>query len=117
MRLPWGEGYARALPVSEGRPPFVSVVEVGRVIELYADFTRSGATYSPFPDPRSHRIRLEELRDPAVRERLRAVWLDPLNLDPTRRSARVTFAIAQHLAVFRAQNSNRWPRCWKPWRH
>ena len=93
-----GENYARALPISEGRPPFVIVVEVGRVIELYADFTRSGATYIPFPDPRSHRIRLEGLRDPAVRERLRAVWLDPLNLDPTRHSARVTFEIAQHLA-------------------
>jgi hypothetical protein len=93
-----GENYARALPASEGRPPFVVVVDVGRMIELYADFTRSGATYTPFPDPRSHRIRLENLRDPAVRERLRAVWLDPLNLDPTRRSARVTFEIAQHLA-------------------
>jgi len=93
-----GENYARALPVNEGRPPFVVVVEVGRVIELYADFTRSGATYIPFPDPRHHRIRLEDLRDPVIRERLRAVWLDPLNLDPTRRSARVTFAIARHLA-------------------
>jgi hypothetical protein len=93
-----GENYARALPVSEGRPPFVVVVDVGRVIELYADFTRSGATYTPFPDPRSHRLRLEDLRDPAVRERLRAVWLDPLSLDPTRRAARVTFEIAQHLA-------------------
>jgi hypothetical protein len=93
-----GERYARAVPTSEGRPPFVVVVDVGRVIELYADFTRSGATYTPFPDPRSHRIRLEDLRDSAVRERLRAVWLDPLSLDPTRRSARVTFEIAQHLA-------------------
>ena len=93
-----GERYARALPASEGRPPFVVVVDVGRVIELYADFTRSGATYTPFPDPRSHRIHLEDLREPAVWERLRAVWLDPLNLDPTRRSARVTFEIAQHLA-------------------
>ena len=92
------ENYARALPVSEGRPPFVVVVEVGRVIEIYADFTRSGATYIPFPDPRHHRIRLEDLRDPVIRERLRAVWLDPLNLDPTRRSARVTFVIARHLA-------------------
>lgn len=93
-----GERYARALPASEGRPPFVVVVDVGRVIELYADFTRSGATYTPFPDPRSHRIRLEDLRDSATRERLRAVWLDPLSLDPTRRAARVTFEIAQHLA-------------------
>ena len=93
-----GENYARALPTSEGRPPFVVVVDVGRAIELYADFTRSGATYTPFPDPRSHRIRLEDLRDPAVRQRLQAVWLDPLSLDPTRRAARVTFEIAQHLA-------------------
>ena len=98
-----GERYARALPVSEGRPPFVVVVDVGRVIELYADFTCSGATYTPFPDPRSHRIHLENLRDPAVRERLRAVWLEPLSLDPTRRSARVTFEIAQHLAKLARQ--------------
>lgn len=52
------EDYARALPAAEGRPPFVVVVDVGHVIELYAEFTRSGATYTPFPDPRSHRIRL-----------------------------------------------------------
>lgn len=92
------EAYARALPADEGRPPFLIVVDVGRVIELYAEFSRSGATYTPFPDPRSHRIALESLRDPAVRERLRAVWLDPLSLDPTRRSARVTREIAARLA-------------------
>lgn len=92
-----GEGYARALPVSEGRPPFVIVVEVGRVIELYADFTAAARPIFLFPI-RAVTGFAEELRDPAVRERLRAVWLDPLNLDPTRRSARVTFEIAQHLA-------------------
>jgi hypothetical protein len=58
------ENYARALPAEEGRPPFLVVVDVGNVIELYAEFSRSGATYVPFPDPRSHRIRLAELRDP-----------------------------------------------------
>ncbi|MDL2337851.1 MAG: class I SAM-dependent DNA methyltransferase, partial [Pseudomonadota bacterium] len=42
------EGYARALPAAEGRPPFVIAVDVGHVIELYAEFTRSGATYTPF---------------------------------------------------------------------
>ena len=84
------EGYARALPADEGRPPFLIVVDVGHVIELYSEFSRSGATYTPFPDPRTHRIRLDELRDPAIRERLRAVWLDPMSLDPTRQSARVT---------------------------
>jgi hypothetical protein len=95
------EGYARALPADEGRPPFLIVVDVGHVIELYADFTRSGATYTPFPDPRSHRIRLAELCNPAddsARQRLKAVWLDPLALDPTRASAKVTREIAEHLA-------------------
>ena len=92
------EGYARALPAAEGRPPFVVVVDVGNRIELYAEFSRSGATYTPFPDPRSHRIALADLRDPAVRERLRQVWLDPMALDPSRESARVTREIAARLA-------------------
>ncbi len=55
------EAYARALPAGEGRPPFVVVVDVGQRIELYAEFSRSGATYTPFPDPRSHRIALADL--------------------------------------------------------
>ncbi|MCX7148126.1 MAG: class I SAM-dependent DNA methyltransferase [Rhodocyclales bacterium] len=92
------ENYARALPADEGRPPFLIVVDVGNVIELYAEFSRSGATYTPFPDPRSHRIRLADLRDEAVRKRLAAVWLDPLGLDPATTSARVTRDIAAHLA-------------------
>ena len=68
------EGYARALPAAEGRPPFLVVVDVGHVIELYAEFTRSGATYTPFPDARSHRIALAELQQPEVRERLRTLF-------------------------------------------
>lgn len=90
--------YARALPAEEGRPPFILVVDVGRNIELYAEFSRSGATYTPYPDARSHRIRLEDLRKADARERLSAVWLDPLSLDPARRSAKVTREIADQLA-------------------
>jgi len=92
------EAYARALPAGEGRPPFLVVVDVGNVIELYAEFSRSGATYTPFPDPRSHRIRLTDFRDAAIRERLAALWLDPLSLDPTRATARVTREVAERLA-------------------
>lgn len=92
------EGYARALPAAEGRPPFVVVVDVGHTIELYSEFSRSGATYTPFPDPRSHRLPLDALGRPEVRERLRQVWLDPLALDPARQSARVTREIAARLA-------------------
>ena len=92
------ENYARALPSEEGRPPFVLVVDVGNVIELYAEFTRSGATYTPFPDPRSHRIALSSLADVAVRERLKSIWTDPESLNPTRASARVTRQVATQLA-------------------
>ncbi len=93
------ESYARALPASEGRPPFLVVVDVGHVIELYAEFSRSGATYTPFPDPRSHRIALADLHDEAIRVRLRSLWLDPLSLDPARTSAKVTREVAVELAA------------------
>jgi hypothetical protein len=89
--------YVRALPGDEGRPPFVVVVDVGHSIELYAEFSCTGGTYVPFPDPRSHRIPLDRLADPAVREMLRLVWTEPAALDPARRSARVTREIASHL--------------------
>ncbi len=42
------EQYARALPASEGRPPFVIVVDVGHSISLYAEFSRTGGAYVPF---------------------------------------------------------------------
>jgi hypothetical protein len=93
-----GESYARALPASEGRPPFVMVVDVGHVIEVYSEFTRSGGTYTPFPDPRSHRITLDDLRKDAIRARLRAIWLDPMSLDPARANALVTRQVAVELA-------------------
>jgi len=92
------EQYARALPAAEGRPPFLLVVDVGNVIEVYAEFTRSGATYTPYPDPRTHRIELADLAKEDVRERLRAVWLDPTALDPARLSAKVTREVAERLA-------------------
>ncbi len=93
-----GESYARALPAPEGRPPFVVVVDIGHVIELYSEFSRSGATYTPFPDPRSHRIRLEDLARDDIRERLRKVWMEPGALDPSKLSAQVTREVATELA-------------------
>jgi hypothetical protein len=93
-----GENYARALPALEGRPPFVLVVDVGTVIEVYAEFTQSGGTYTPFPDPRSHRIKLADLAQPDIRARLRSIWLAPDQLNPARISAQVTREVAQLLA-------------------
>jgi hypothetical protein len=92
------EQYARALPTDEGWPPFLIVVDVGHTIELFADFTKSGKTYLPFPDPGSFRIPLDKLTEREQREKLRSVWADPLSLDPSKRSAKVTRELADSLA-------------------
>ena len=92
------EDYARALPVEHGYPPFLLVVDVGHVIELYADFSGQGKNYAHFPDRQTYRIALDDLRDAAVQARLRSVWTDPHSLDPTRISAEVTRDIAERLA-------------------
>ena len=92
------ERYARFLPATEPPPPFVVVVDVGHSFELFADFTQKGKAFLPFPDARSHRIVLGDLRDEKIRARLRALWLDPLSLDPATASAAVTREAARHLA-------------------
>ncbi len=92
------ERYAKALPTDHGWPPFLIVVDVGHVIETYADFTGLGKAYMPFPDSRSHRIRLADLADPEIRARLKAIWEAPKSLDPSARRAEVTRDIAQRLA-------------------
>ena len=92
------EDYARALPKEHGWPPFLLVVDVGYVFEVYADFSGQGKNYAQFPDRAGYSIPLAGLRDPAIRARLRAVWTDPQSLDPVKRSAEVTREIAERLA-------------------
>jgi len=93
------ERYAKALPASEGWPPFLIVVDVGHCIELYADFSLTGKAYLPFPGPRDYRILMEQLERQEIRERLRIVWFDPNSLDPARERARVTREVAVKLAT------------------
>src|SRR6185503_5187713 len=68
------QSYARSLPsaeIAEGRPPFLVVVDVGHTIALYAEFTRSGGHYIPFPDPPTYRLNLADLQRDEVRDTLR----------------------------------------------
>ena len=81
-------GYARAVAKEDGWPPFLPAVDVGHVIEVYADFLRQGQGYTQFPD---------DLHNPEVRARLIAIWNDPLSLDPAKISAAVTRKVAGHL--------------------
>ncbi|WBU61176.1 class I SAM-dependent DNA methyltransferase [Paracoccus albus] len=91
--------YARAVAREDGWPPFLLVVDVGHVIEVYADFSGQGQGYSQFPDGNSYRIRLEDLTDETIRARLKTIWQNPLSLDPSLQAARVTREIATHLAA------------------
>ena len=92
------DGYARAVARQDGWPPFLLIVDVGHVIEVYADFSGQGQGYTQFPDGNRYRITLDDLRNEATRARLQAIWNDPHSLDPTRVSAQVTRQVAAHLA-------------------
>lgn len=92
------ENYAKRLPPEEGWPPFLVIVDIGHVIELYADFSLQGKYYAQFPDRGSYRIALEDLRDDAIRERLRLLWENPQELNPARRTAEITRDVAELLA-------------------
>ena len=90
------ERYVRAIP--DDNPPFIIVVDVGHSFEIYADFSQAGKAYLPFPDPRTFRIRLADLADEKIRDRLRLIWTNPAALDPAKHSADVTREVSGHLA-------------------
>ncbi|TGQ43692.1 MULTISPECIES: DNA methyltransferase [unclassified Mesorhizobium] len=92
------EGYATKLPADHPYPPFIIACDVGRAIELYADFSGYGRHYAQFPDARQFRIELSQLANPDNRELLRAVWEQPQSLDPAQKTAKVTREIAGQLA-------------------
>jgi hypothetical protein len=92
------DNYARAVAKEDGWPPFLMIVDVGHVIELYADFSGQGQGYNQFPDGNRYRIYLEDLRDEETLDLLRTIWTDPHSLDPSLQSAKVTREIAMHLA-------------------
>jgi hypothetical protein len=92
------ESYAQALPKDHSYPPFLLTCDVGRTIEVYADFSGHGRHYTQFPDARSFRIALSDLSDADTRERLRRIWVEPLSLDPATQTAKVTREIAGTLA-------------------
>ena len=81
----------------EPLPPLLVVCDVGHCIDLYANFGHP-QRYVPFPDQRTFRIHLVDLRKDKVRELLRLAWLDPTRLDPSQYQAEVTRELATTLA-------------------
>lgn len=101
------EDYARALPINHNYPPFLLIVDVGNVIEVFADFSGQGRNYAHFPDRQTYRLSMDDLLNDEVQERLRAIWTDPHQLDPARISAAVTEDIAKRLAKIAARLEKR----------
>jgi hypothetical protein len=92
------EGYAQCLPRDHSYPPFLIVCDVGRALEVYADFSGHGRHYSPFPDTLNFRIDLQNLVNPRIADRLRRIWTQPTSLDPAKQTAQVTREIVGKLA-------------------
>ena len=89
-------GYARtfASPV-----PFLLVCDIGYCFDLYAAFDGSW-DYRPFPNPQASRLFLRDLAQ--HRSTLRLVFDNPLELDPSKKAAKVTKEVAAHLAALGA---------------
>ncbi len=94
--------YARCLPEEDGWPPFILVVDVGFMIELWADFSGTGKSYNAYPSPDAYQIFLSDLQDKEVREQLRKVWTSPESLDLTRNAQETTRGIAERLGKLSA---------------
>ena len=107
-------GYVRALPSADPRPPFILVVDVGYCVDIYSNFAGVGDSYIPFPDQTKFRLFLPALAEEANKERLRQIFLNPTELDPSRRSARVTRELAGYLA---GVSSKRWVMHLNWWRN
>jgi hypothetical protein len=96
-------GYVRALPASEPRPLFVVVADVGYCLDLYSNFAGVGDSFVPFPDSQRFRLPLAALANEETRTQLRLLFLDPRELDPSRKAAQVTRKLAAQLAALSAQ--------------
>ncbi|TDN38255.1 DNA methyltransferase [Hymenobacter sp. UV11] len=79
------------------------MIDVGYCIDLYANFAGVGEGYVPFPDSSSFRIMLPALAEEESQARLRLLFTDPQQLDPSRRAAQVTRQLARHLAGLSSQ--------------
>ena len=91
------ENYARNLETDQGLPPFIIVVDVGYIIELYADFSGQGK-YEQFPNKKDHQIYMDDLLREDIQSLFKTIWTDPQSLDPSQKAAKVTREVAIELA-------------------
>ncbi|HJX53600.1 MAG TPA: DNA methyltransferase, partial [Polyangia bacterium] len=86
-------GYARGFDRPE---PFIIVCDIGHCFDLYATFDGTW-NYRPFPTAQTNRLFLRDLAKHT--DTLRRVYQEPLALDPSKHSAKITREVAAHLAA------------------
>lgn len=92
------ENYVRTLPAHEGRPPFIVVVDVGRSIQLYSEFSCSGGLYQHYPNTGNFTITLADIAKTEIQQLLQTLWLEPHALDESKYAAEVTREVSATLA-------------------
>lgn len=92
------ENYVRTLPADEGRPPFIVVVDVGRSIQLYSEFSCSGGLYQHYPNTGNFTITLADIANTDIQQRLQTLWIEPHALDESKYAAEVTREVSATLA-------------------
>lgn len=92
------ENYVRTLPTEEGRPPFIVVVDVGRSIQLYSEFSCTGGLYQHYPNSGNFTIELTDIASQDIQVRLQTLWLEPHALDESKYAVEVTREVSATLA-------------------
>jgi hypothetical protein len=94
MRRAWAQALNYALHLPDDRPPFLITCDIGHVFEVWTGFAGHYGDYGA-----RRTVPFAELANPATREWLRTIFLDPWSLDPSRHAARVTGEVAIRLAA------------------
>ncbi len=94
MRDAFGQAVQYADTVDEP-PPFILTTDIGYCFDLYSSFDGMGL-YRAFPNAQKNRVFLKDLPDHV--DTFRAIFTDPLVLDPSTKATKVTREVAAHLA-------------------
>ncbi len=103
MEAAFGQAANYALHLAP-RPPFVITCDIGHAFHVWNGFA---GTFGGYGARRT--IPLADLKKPEVQEFFRAIWMDPHSLDPGKRRALVTRAVAGELGQLAAQLEARFP--------
>lgn len=103
MEAAFGQAVNYARNLSQ-RPPFILTCDIGHAFHIWEGFSGSYGGYGA-----RQTYTLNELRDPKIQERFRAIWMDPQSLDPCKARTAVTREVAAALGALAKSLEVRFP--------